>query len=130
MDKGLPAGRRQDVGEEAVVAGDQNCRDQGRGEAHECLLPPRRGGHRRPAAAVMSRRRREASAFGDATASSRGGVAPPPGLRPATSPPERYSRCDLAGELVLDMGADDVVEARLARNTTHPPTPPPAPLRP
>src|SRR6266852_5573107 len=68
------------------------------------------GGLRPPS---WSRRRREASSFGDATASSRGGSPHPPAFRPATSPPGRYSRRDLAGELVLDVGANDIVEARL-----------------
>src|SRR5216683_103370 len=68
------------------------------------------GGLRPPS---WSRRRREASSFGDATASSRGGSPHPPAFRPATSPPGRYLRRDLAGELVLDMGANDIVKACL-----------------
>src|SRR5437660_4798492 len=44
----------------------------------------------------------------------RAGVGSPhPPALPATSPPGRYSRRDLAGELVLDVGTNDIVEARL-----------------
>src|SRR5262249_58690563 len=63
---------------------------------------------------------REGEGGGGAMASGGGGGRPPPafGRRPRLR--GGYLRCDLAGELVLDVGADDLIEARLRPEAERP----------
>src|SRR2546423_14888903 len=110
MDKGLLAGRQHDVGEKPLVAADQRGRDEGRGKLHGALLPPGRGGHRRPSAAVMIKTPTRSVGFRRRDSGEPGWGRPTRQPSAGDLPSGGYSRGNLAGELVLDVGAHDVLE--------------------